>query len=145
VQHVAGPVASPLGYGRRVPSPSRVVPVALCALVAVVGGAACGSSSSRATGFCAAIRHSSPAFDSVDRSGLSKATAAFDRIAARAPAPVATDLHVVVAFRARLFENPGSISKDPSIIVKYGASTKRVDAYLHDHCGVHIPPRGPLP
>jgi hypothetical protein len=140
VQHVAGSAASRLGYGRRV-VPSRVVGPIVFALTATIAIGACGSNR-HATGFCARVEQSNPVFNSLDASHQEAALALFDKVADTAPPAVAADLHTVSAFRRRLVDDPNSV--DPSILKAYVASTKRVDAYLHDTCGIAIPPTGRL-
>jgi hypothetical protein len=136
VQHVAGPVASRLGYRRRV-APGRVAAVLAVALVACAGVAACGGST-HATGFCARIQHGNGAFNQTGAAHLDSALAAFDKVAATAPPAVATDLHTVSGFRRELGDKPKSV-RQPQI-TSYIAAVKRVDAYLHDTCGLAIPP-----
>lgn len=140
MQHVARSLASPLDYGRRVVR-SRVVGSLILALVATTAVGACGSSR-HASGFCGRIEQSNPAFDSDDTSRA--ALAAFDKIADTAPPPIAKDLHTVSAFRRTLVNDPQSLAAHPSILTAYVASTKRIDTYLHDTCGISVPPEGKL-
>jgi hypothetical protein len=106
---------------------------------ALVGG--CGAHR-EATGFCATIRQGRSAFDSTDVAHASRALAEFDRVAASAPATVAPDLKTVGSFLRALYGDPASVAKHPALFERYAAATKRVDAYLHQTCGVHIPPLG---
>jgi hypothetical protein len=133
-------------YRRRVPFAPlaafrRTVVVLVFGLVgvAVVGG--CGAHR-EATGFCATIRRGHGAFDSTDAAHATRALDEFDRVAASAPATVAPDLKVVSAFLSALYHDPASVAKDPAAFERYAAATGRVDSYLHDTCGVHIPPAG---
>ena len=155
MQHVDRPVASrvptaaepadALGYRRRVPSVVRVAALVACVVLAALGASACGSSSnSSASGFCNAIRQPNAAFDSLDATHARAALDAFDRVAAKAPPRVAADLHVVSSFQRLLRSDPAAIQKNPTMIGDYGAATKRIDAYLHDTCGLRIPPFGRL-
>jgi hypothetical protein len=127
-----------------VPSVARIAALVACGVLAGVGATACGTSGGQVSGFCAAIRQPSSAFNSLDAAHAPRALAAFDRIAAQAPVPVAADLRIVSGFQRTLRSDPGSIVKDPSLLTNYGAATKRIDAYLHHTCGVSIPPFGKL-
>jgi hypothetical protein len=142
VQHVARPLASRLGYGRRVAPARAAVSVALV-LAAAATVTACGSSA-RATGFCATVERGNPAFNSVDAAHQDRALAAFDKLANSAPPAVASELHAISAFHRRLVDDPKSIVSDPSLVTAYAANRKHVDAYLHDTCGVAIPPLGTI-
>jgi hypothetical protein len=95
-----------------------------------------------ATGFCATIRGGHSAFDSVDESRAPVALAEFDRVAAKAPTTVATDLKTVSAVLHLLYRDPASVAKDPALFERYVAATKHFDSYLHQTCGVSIPPPG---
>jgi hypothetical protein len=122
---------------------SRAVGSLILALVAGVAAGACGPSH-HASGFCARIERGNPAFNSLDVAQQRAALAAFDKVADTAPPAVATDLHTISNFRRRLVSDPKSIEADPSILSAYVASAKRVDSYLHDTCGIAIPPQAKL-
>jgi hypothetical protein len=122
---------------------SRVVGSLILALVAGIAVGACGSGK-HVSGFCARIERGNPAFDSLDTTHQRAALAAFDKVADTAPPAVASDMHTISDFRRRLVSDPKSIAADPSILTAYIASTKRVDSYLHNTCGIAIPPLGKL-
>jgi hypothetical protein len=145
VQHVATVVASRLGYRRRVVDVIRARGIGMLVVALLVSAAAgaCGSSR-QASGFCGRVERGDPAFNSDDAAHLRTALAAFDKIAATAPPAVASDLHVISSFRRRLAEDPQSIKADPALVTAFVASGKRVDSYLHDTCGVDIPPPSKL-
>ena len=133
-----------LGYGRRVSSVARVAALLACGVLAAIGTTGCSSGGGHASAFCTAIRQPNVAFNTLSGSHVEQALDAFDTVAAKAPAAVAADLHTVSSFQRLLRGNPSAIQKDPALITRYGAATKRVDAYLHDACGVRIPPFGKL-
>ena len=104
----------------------------------VVGGC---SSHQQATGFCATIEQGRAAFDSTDEAHLSASLAEFDRVIATAPAEIAPDLKTVSAFLRLLVRDPKSAAT-AAVFVRYGKATSRIDRYLHDTCGIHVPPQG---
>ena len=100
------------------------------------------SAQRNATGFCATVRGGHSAFDSVAESRAPVALAEFDRVTAKAPTTVAPDLKTVSTVLHLLYRDPASLAKDPALIKRYLGATKRVDSYLHQACGVSIPPPG---
>jgi hypothetical protein len=103
--------------------------------------AGCGAARG-ATGFCATIRSGHPAFDSIDANRAPQALAEFDRIVARAPASVAPDLTTVGTVLRALYRNPASLANNTALLSRYFAAVGRVDKWLHQNCGVSIPPPG---
>jgi hypothetical protein len=118
-----------------------VVGAALIGTVAIGG---CGSSH-QATGFCAAVRRGHSAFNSTDPARADpahakQALAEFDRVAASAPAAVAPDLKIISAVVGK----PTRLVKNPALVKQYFAAIGHVDYYLHQSCGLTIPPPGKL-
>ncbi len=113
-----------------------VVSVALVGTVTVGG---CGSSR-QATGFCAAVRRGNSAFNSTDPAHAKQALAAFERVAAAAPPSVAPDLATIAAVVGK----PTRLVKNPALVKQYFRAIGRVDRYLHQSCGLTIPPPGKL-
>jgi hypothetical protein len=162
VQHVARRTAnrSARDYRRRVPSAaplataSRAGPCcsvahrgavragALLVGFALAGSLVVGGCSShrQATGFCATVERGRAAFDSADQAHASRALAEFDRVIAGAPAAIAPDLKTVSAFLRLLVNDPKSATA--AVFVRYAAAIRRVDRYLHETCGIRIPPQG---
>ncbi|MDQ1466224.1 MAG: hypothetical protein QOH10_639 [Actinomycetota bacterium] len=132
-------------YRRRVPFVRHAAVVSFFGLVVplllgsvVIGG--CGTQH-KATGFCATIRRGHAAFDSLDKAHVKKALAEFDRVAKSAPATVAPDLRTVSSTLLVLYNEPGTVAKDPAMLRRYFEATVRVDNYLRQSCGVRVPRR----
>jgi hypothetical protein len=89
-----------------------------------------------ARGFCATIQRGNSAFNSSDPARSTKALAAFDRVAASAPASVAPDLKTIGA----VMRKPAQLFKDPALVKRYVAAIGRVDRYLRQSCGLTVPP-----
>jgi hypothetical protein len=115
--------------------------VVACGLVAALAGCG-GGEHHAATRFCAAIERGHPAFDSIDASKSSTALTEFDRVSESAPAALAPDLAIVSSVLRALYRDPASVANDPARFKSYIAATRRVDRYLHETCGVRIPPAG---
>jgi outer membrane murein-binding lipoprotein Lpp len=120
-------------------APSVPRAVAICGLVAAALGttALAGCSSHRqATGFCATIQRGHAEFNSLDSAHQASALAEFHRIAASAPAAVAHDLEAIATVVAK----PSRVAGNTSRFLSYFAAVGRVDRYLHQSCGLTIPP-----
>jgi hypothetical protein len=124
-------------------APSVPRAVVVCGLVVAALGtialAGC-SSRHRASGFCATIQRGHAEFNSTDSAHQTQALAEFDRIAASAPAAVAPDLRTI----ATVVEKPSRVVGDPPLIRRYFAAIGHVDRYLHQSCGLTIPPQAKL-
>ncbi|HEY5013762.1 MAG TPA: hypothetical protein VIK61_13810 [Acidimicrobiia bacterium] len=127
----------PVARRRAVRAGSVLVGLAVAGSL-VAGG--CGSHR-QATGFCAAIEQGRAAFDSTDEAHLTASLAEFDRVAANAPAAIAPELKTVSAFLRLLLHDPKSAAT-AAVFVRYSTAVRRVDRYLHETCGIHIPPQG---
>lgn len=115
---------------------AAVLAIAVGVFAAVAGGC---SSRHEAVGFCAEAKRGHAAFDTLDERRAPRALAQFDRVVATAPAGVAVDLKVVSETVALLYSNPVKLANDPALVKRYRASLDRVDQYLRQTCGFHIP------
>jgi len=122
-----------------VPRSVVILGVVGATLIATVAIGGCGSKH-RATGFCAAVRRGDSAFNSTKPAHAKQALAEFDRVAASAPAAVASDLKVISAVVGK----PTRLANNPALVKQYFAAIGRVDRYLHQSCGLTIPPPGKL-
>jgi hypothetical protein len=121
--------------------PRAAVVVLVCSLAAPALIAGCGRQSDE-SGFCATIETGHTAFDATDAAHSSAALAEFDRVAATAPASLAPDLKTVAATLSVLYRDPASLANKPALLQRYVAAIERVDRYLHQTCGVAVPPAG---
>jgi hypothetical protein len=120
----------------------RVVVIASLLGATLIGATALAGCSEHheATGFCATIRRGHSAFNSTDAAHAKRALAEFDRVAASAPATVAPDLKTIAA----VIRKPTQLVDNPALIKRYFAAIGRVDRYLHQSCGLTVPPPGKL-
>jgi hypothetical protein len=120
----------------------RAVVIAGLVGATVIGSVAlagCGAHHA-ATGFCASIQRGHSAFNSTDPAHASRALAEFDRVAASAPAAVAPDLKTIAA----VIRKPTQVVNNPALVKRYFAAIAHVDRYLHQSCGLTVPPPGKL-
>jgi hypothetical protein len=123
------------------PSVSRACSIGALVVAALGTMALTGCSSHHeATGFCATIQRGHTEFNSLDAARQTQALAEFDRIAASAPAAVAPDLKTI----ATVIEKPSRVVGNPPLIRRYFAAIGHVDRYLHQSCGLTIPPQAKL-
>jgi hypothetical protein len=126
----------------RAPSVRREVVIAGLVGAALIGSvvlAGCGTRPA-ATGFCATIQRGNSAFNSTDTAHATRALAEFDRIAAAAPPSVAGDLKTIAA----VMRKPTRLFDTPALVKRYSAAIAHVNRYLHQSCGLTVPPPGKL-